>query len=127
MGVAPPANVSESLVKLFLVFCIVSRTLFLSLPHTGDVYLVDAEDFIFEEVSVFSDSSQDEQYYRLRRAKLPSVRRNSSFYGTQEPFSQTYKINVKTTASVIEGDILSYRRFTGALFSVPLTGSFYRS
>lgn len=126
MGVAPP-NVSESLVKLFLVFCIVSLTLFLSLPHTGDTYLADAEDFIFEEASVFSDSSQDEQYYRLRKAKLPSVRRNSSFYGTQELFSQSYKINVNTTASVIEGVYLSYRRFTGALFSIQLTGSFYRS
>ncbi|WP_455597135.1 hypothetical protein, partial [Cloacibacillus porcorum] len=114
-------------VKLFLVFCIVSLTLFLSLPHTGDTYLADAEDFIFEEASVFSDSSQDEQYYRLRKAKLPSVRRNSISSGTEEPFSQTYKINVNTTVSVTTGNFLSYRRFTGALFSVPLTGSFYRS
>lgn len=127
MGVAPPPNVSESLVKLFLVFCIVSLTIFLSLPHTGDAYLADAEDFIFEEASVFSNSSQDEQYYRLRKAKLPSIRRNSISSGTEEYFSQTHKINVNTTASVIEGVYLSYRRFTGALFSIQLTGSFYRS
>ncbi|WP_455595280.1 hypothetical protein, partial [Cloacibacillus porcorum] len=109
------------------IFCIISFTLFLSLPHTGDTYLADAEDFIFEEASVFSDSSQDEQYYRLRRAKFPSVRRNSISSGTEEHFSQTYKINVNTTASVTDGDFLSYRRFTGALFSIQLTGSFYRS
>lgn len=123
----PRNNLSRSLINTFVIFCIISFTLFLSLPHTGDTYLADAEDFIFEEASVFSDSSQDEQYYRLRKAKFPSVRRNSSFSSKQERFSQSYKINVNTTASVTEGDFLSYRRFTGALFSVPLTGSFYRS
>ncbi|WP_455611335.1 hypothetical protein, partial [Cloacibacillus porcorum] len=71
--------------------------------------MADAEDFIFEEASISSNSSQDEESHRLRKAKFPSVRRNSSFSSIEEYSSQTYKINVNTTASVTEGDFLSYR------------------
>ncbi|WP_455611521.1 hypothetical protein, partial [Cloacibacillus porcorum] len=71
--------------------------------------MADAENFIFEEASISGDSSQDEEFHRLRKAKFPSVRRNSSFSSIEEYSSQTYKINVNTTASVTEGDFLSYR------------------